>query len=346
MGGEVKCLMPLHRHLCFLDVGHGNSTVIIAGKDSIVVVDAGRHSALSEFFIEQGITHVQSIYLSHADADHVGGLLGILTAQKVSIGRVYVNSDASKNSKVWDDLVYELDLADNAGLLEFKIGLVSGHREKLPGGVSVEVLGPSQYLVAKGVGSTNRSGTKIYTNSISAVIAISVGASKVALLPGDVDGVGLDDLFRNLQQDLHSRILVYPHHGGFPGTGTTPKEHAKKLLSKVRPDLVIFSIGRGRYSTPNPDIVGQLRQLLPETRIVCTQLSEHCADQLPAVPSTHLSEASAAGREHGACCGGTVVVPLDDISAIQPQRDPHIKFIRNQAPTSLCLGHPPGTSST
>lgn len=77
----------------------------------------------------------------------------------------------------------------------------------------------------------------------------------------------------------------------------------KKMLSKVRPDLVIFSIGRGMYSTPNPDIVGQLRELLPETRIVCTQLSEHCADQLPAVPSTHLSEVFAAGREHGACCG-------------------------------------------
>lgn len=347
MGGEVKRLMPLHRHLCFLDVGHGNSTVIIAGKDSVVVVDAGRrHSALSEFFLEQGITHVQSIYLSHADADHVGGLLGILTAQEVSIGCVYVNSDASKNSKVWDDLVYELNLADSAGLLEFKVGLVSGHHEELPGGVSVEVLGPSQYLVAKGVGSTNRSGTKIYTNSISAVIAISVGSSKVALLPGDIDGVGLDDLFQNRQHDLHSRILVYPHHGGFPGAGTTPKEYAKKLLSKVEPDLVIFSIGRGMHSTPNPDMVGQLRQLLPETRIVCTQLSEHCADQLPAVPSTHLSDAFAAGREHGACCGGTIVVPLDNLSAVQPRKISHIKFIQNQAPTSLCLDHPPKTSST
>lgn len=342
----MKRQMPLHRHLCFLDVGHGNSTVIIAGEDSVVVVDTGRQSSLSEFFLEQGITHVQSIYLSHADADHIGGLIGILATQEVSINYVYVNSDASKNSKIWDDLVYELNDADNAGLLEFKIGLVSGHCEKLAGGVSVEVLGPSQYLVAKGVGNANRSGAKIHTNSISAVIAISVGSSRVALLPGDIDGVGLDDLFQNLQHDLYSRILVYPHHGGFPGTGTTPKEHAKKLLSKVRPDRVIFSIGRGMYSTPNPDMVRQLRQLLPETRIVCTQLSEHCADQLPAVPSTHLSEAFAAGREHGACCGGTVVVPLDNVSAVQPQKIPHIEFIQNQAPTSLCLDHPAKTSST
>ncbi len=342
--------MPLHRHLCFLDVGHGNSTVIIAGKDSIVVVDVGRgrrHSALSEFFLEQEITHVQSIYLSHADEDHIGGLLGILAAQKVSIDYVYVNSDASKKSKVWGDLVYELSCAHNADRLEFMVGrLVSGHREELPGSVSVEVLGPSQYLAARGVGSTNRSGAKIHTNSISAVIAISVGSSRVALLPGDIDGVGLNDLFSNPQQDLCSRILVYPHHGGFPGAGTTPEEYAKELLSKIGPNLVIFSIGRGMHSTPNPDTVRQLRQLLPQTRIVCTQLSEHCADQLSAVSFTHLSKTFAAGRERGACCGGTVVVPLDDVSAVQPQKDPHIKFIQNQAPTSLCHDHPPKTSST
>ena len=334
----MKC--PLHRHVCFLDVGHGNSTVVIAGKDNVVVVDAGRrHSALSEFLLEQGITHIQSIYLSHADADHIGGLLGILAAQRVSVGQVYVNSDASKNSMIWDDLLYELDLADNAGLLEFKIGLVSGHREELPGGVSVEVLGPSRYLAAKGVGSTNRPGSRINSNSISAVISISVDASKIALLPGDVDGVGLNDLFRNSQQDLHSRILVYPHHGGFLGAGTTPKRYEKKLLSEVRPDLVIFSIGRGMYSTPNPDTVRQLRLSLPKTRIVCTQLSEHCADQVPAVPSTHLSGTFSAGREYGACCGGTVVVPLDNVSAVQPSKIPHIEFIKNQAPTSLCFDH-------
>ena len=345
MGGKVKCL--LHRHLCFLDVGHGNSTVVVAGRDSVVVVDTGRrHSPLSEFFLEQGITHVKSIYLSHADADHIGGLLGILAAKKVTIGHVYVNSDASKKSKVWDDLVYELNLADSAGLLEFKIGLVSGHREKLPGGVSVEVLGPSQYLVAKGVGSTNRSGTRINTNSISAVIAISVDANKVALLPGDVDRVGLVDLFQDSRQDFHSRILVYPHHGGSPGAGITPKEYAEKLLSEVRPELVIFSIGRGMRSTPNPDAVRQLRQLMPATRIVCTQLSKHCAAQLQAPSSTtHLARTFAAGREHGACCGGTVVVPLDNVSSVQPPIIPHIEFIQNHAPTSLCFDQSPEATS-
>ncbi len=338
--------MPLNRHLCFLDVGHGNSTVVIAGEDNVAVIDVGRQSTFSEFCLEQNINHIQSIYLSHADADHVAALLGVLITKSISIDYVYVNSDASKESGVWDDLVYELDRAHQDGLLEFKTELVSGHREELPHGVSIEVLAPSRYLAAKGPGGVNRSGTTIRTNSVSAVIAVSVGTSTVALLPGDIDGVGLDDLLQNPQANLNARILVYPHHGGLPGAGITPEEYAEKLLPEVRPDLVIFSIGRGMYSTPSPDVMRQLRRLLPDTRIVCTQLSKHCADQLPAVPSTHLSQVFAGGRESGKCCGGTVVVSLEDVSEIQPKRIPHAEFIKKHAPTALCFEHHPEISLT
>ena len=92
----------LRRHVCFLDVGHGNSTVVIAGEESVLVIDVGRQSTLSEFLLEQEITHINSIYLSHADADHIGALVGIL-ATKVSIDRVFLNTDASKHSNIWDD---------------------------------------------------------------------------------------------------------------------------------------------------------------------------------------------------------------------------------------------------
>ena len=174
---------PLRRHLCFLDVGHGNSTVLIAGEESVVVVDVGRQSALSEFLLQQGITHIDSIYLSHADADHIGALTGIIATQQVSIGRVFLNSDASKDTKTWEDLAYVLDRARQAGSLEASVGLVAGRTEELSGDVCLRVLGPSLYLATKGAGSTHRSGGRIQTNSISAVISITVAGATLALLP-------------------------------------------------------------------------------------------------------------------------------------------------------------------
>ena len=325
----------LRRHLCFLDVGHGNSTVLIADDAHVVIIDVGRQSALSEFLSEQQITHVNSIYLSHADADHIGALVGILATHQISIDRVFLNSDGSKHTQVWDDLIYELNAAHQAGSLQFEVGLVSGMAEELPGGVSLDVLGPSRYLAAKGPGGTHRSAPKIRTNSISVVISIAVAGTRLALLPGDIDGVGLRDLMENCE-DLRAPILIYPHHGGLPG-GMNPIEFANTLLAAVQPELVVFSIGRGHHATPNPVTVRVLRETLPNARIVCTQLSEHCSKRLPTHIPSHLSQAFALGRVSGACCGGTVVIPLDDTAAILPQPGPHGEFIHVQAATALCF---------
>ena len=325
----------LQRHLCFLDVGHGNSTVLIAGNESVVVVDVGRQSALSEFLREQCITHINSIYLSHADADHIGALVGILATREVSIDRVFVNSDASKHTRVWDDLVHELDSAHRAGSLEFCVGLTAGRSEELPGDVCLRVLGPSPYLAAKGAGSTHRAGGTIQTNSISAVISISVAGTTLALLPGDLDTVGLHDLLENCD-DLRASVLVYPHHGARPGGTMDPSEYAATLATAVDPRLVVFSIGRGQYATPIPEAVGALRDTLPYARIACTQLSEHCSQEVPTDPPAHLAQAFAHGRLKRTCCAGTVVMPLDDHVAILPQPTTHDDFIRTHAATALC----------
>ena len=330
----MKSQTLFRRHLCILDVGHGNCAVLIASEANVVIVDVGQQSALSEFLLEQQITHVQSIYLSHADADHVGALAGIIATRQVTIGRVFLNGDSSKDTKVWEDLIYELDIAHRSGALEFEVSLVSGKTEQVTADVRLEVLGPSRYLVAKGVGSALKSGGKIRSNSISAVITITVRDNRLAILPGDLDGVGLTDL-QDKCEDLRAPVLVYPHHGGLPG-GMDPFDFGTAILDAVSPELVVFSIGRGRYPTPNADTVRLTRTKLPETRIVCTQLSKHCSKQLNGHLPIHLSSAFARGRLEGKCCGGTVVVPLDDVAAVLPQPKLHADFIRVSANTALC----------
>ncbi len=111
-------------------------------------------------------------------------------------------------------------------------------------------------------------------------------------------------------------------------------EHFKRPIDGIK--RAVFSIGRGRYATPNPDTVAVLRLTLPTARVICTQLSEHCSHQLPGHSPTHLSQAFARGRASGACCGRTVVVPLDDFAAILPEPAPHREFIRTHAQTALC----------
>ena len=335
----MKKPTKLLRHVCFLDVGHGNAAVLIAGHQEVALIDVGRHSALREFLDEQEITRIRSVYLSHADQDHIGALVGLLAARKISIERVYLNSDASKPSRVWNDLLYELDQAHRVGQLHFQPSLVVGHKELLAGNVSLEVLAPGPYLTGKGPGSLDLDGRRIRTNSISAVLAITVADQRLALLPADLDGVGLRDLLRN-DLDLRAPILVYPHHGGLP-SDMDPDDFARTLLQAVRPEQVVFSIGRGRYSTPNPRTIAALREIQPNARIVCTQLSEHCSRNLPQTAADHLTDAFAQGRFPGSCCGGTIIVPLARPTSLLPLATDHAQFIRTHVDSPLCLGRPP-----
>ena len=102
------------------------------------MVDAGRGTGLLEFLLEQGIENVRTVYLSHSDVDHVAALLGLLESGAVTVQRVVVNSDSSKESRIWGDLVYELDLMHRDNAVDFTVGLVAGEREVLDD-VEVEI---------------------------------------------------------------------------------------------------------------------------------------------------------------------------------------------------------------
>ena len=331
MNSSVK----LRNHLCILDVGHGNAAALIA-NDQVVLIDVGKHSAVAVFLDEQQISKVKSIYLSHADDDHIGALIGLLGTPQLSIDRVFLNTDSAKGSKIWDDLLYELNSAHRRGAIKFQPSVTAEHTEQLTGQVSIQILGPSPYLAAKGPGSTDSRGQKIRTNSVSAVVAVLANDKRLAILPGDLDSIGLADL-RDNKADLTAPILVYPHHGGLPGS-SNPLNFASDLLEAIAPEKVVFSIGRGRYSTPNPLTIDALRAVLPEARIVCTQLSEHCSSELPPKDAPkHLTDVFAQGRDKAACCGGSIVIPLGQPSLLWPEARAHESFIGEYAKSSLCV---------
>lgn len=324
----------LNRCLAILDVGHGNSAVLV-DSEGVVVIDTGLGSSLLEYLLESEITTIDAVVLSHADDDHIGGLVQVLSCGKFHIRSVHLNTDSAKGSRRWDDLLYELERTDLKGELDFNTSLTRGSEAKLDRTeVQVEILGPSKYLAAKGPGSTDRIGRKLTSNSVSAVTRLSKGGKPIALLPGDLDHIGLDDL-RASEVDATAPIVVFPHHGGRTGS-TDLGAFAKNLCELTSPAMVIFSIGRGRHSTPRPEIVAAIREGLSEVWIACTQLSEHCASGLPISSPKHLNDSFAQGREGRKCCAGTIVIDLDDPTTILPQRSNHESFIREMAPTALC----------
>lgn len=79
-----------------LDVGHGNSSVLIDSQN-VTVIDAGLGIKLIEFLETNGVKEIDYLLLSHADRDHIGGTMGLLTSENILVKNVFLNTDSVKD---------------------------------------------------------------------------------------------------------------------------------------------------------------------------------------------------------------------------------------------------------
>ncbi len=321
--------------LIVLDVGHGNCA-ILRDTVAITLIDCPRNVGLIRVLRRLDIHTIDNVLISHADFDHAGGLPNLL--QKVSIRNVYINPDASKQGKGWTGIRLALENAEDSGTI-VNPSLTSGLSKKIPSGqVEIEIMTPSSGVALGGVGGLDLEGRRQESNSMSVVIGVLHNSHRVALLPGDIDEIGLSNLLKK-HKDIEAQILIFPHHGGTPGS-VNGKEFAQQLSEHVKPNLVIFSHGRNRSENPRPDTVKGVISAVPSVHIMCTQLSRHCATSLPASNVGYLTDLPTVGYTSNMCCGGTISIQLNGKeTTYTPLRTAHRAFVEDKArvPTPLCL---------
>jgi beta-lactamase superfamily II metal-dependent hydrolase len=315
-------------------VGHGNCTVVIDHK-AITVIDAALGGILLDFLRDHQISHVHSVLISHADADHIAGLIALLSSEDIIVQNVYLNPDPQRTSKLWEDLksvMKEARVKKKTAIRNALSTTVPGQLRT--GDVVVQVVAPTPEFALTGVGGKSAIGTKVSAHGLNAVIRLLYRNKPLALLPGDLDELGLSNI-QGEKTEIKAKVLVFPHHGGLPGKD--PAAFTDALCKLVSPELIVFSIGRGKHGTPRPEVVAAVRLASPKAHVACTQLSERCAAKPPEFTASHLSRNVASGYEKNHCCAGTLVIaPLP----VQPILRKHSDFIEIAAPTALCRkGH-------
>ena len=214
------------------------------------------------------------------------------------------------------------------------------------GQIEIEILAPSSAVSLGGAGGQDLEGRNLTSNSMSVVIGLMDHSYRVALLPGDMDEVGLDNLLK-MQRDIQAQILIFPHHGGSPGN-TNGYEFAQKLCNLVKPDLVVFSLERNRHfgrnheENPRDDIMKGVVSAAPYAHIMCTQLSGKCAAREPLSDFSHLNNLPASGFLSNSCCGGTIHIRINGKqTTYAPLLASHREFVSNKVKVStpICLQH-------
>ncbi len=323
-----------------LDVGHGNAAVV-RDRATVTVIDAGQGSTLLETLELLRVDNIHTLIVSHADADHLGGAIQLLCQPGLKIGQVLVNGDP-RRSGAWQD--FKRALADARQRGTVRHALTVDENDRLPSGeLEVTILHPSAVTELSTVQGVDLHGRALTSNSLSGVVKVSRGGRGLVLFPGDLDRGGLERL-KAEGAPLHAEHLVFPHHGGRPGGGEDPARFASELTALVRPSRVLFSIGRGTHENPRPEVVAGVLAAAPEVHIACTQLSKRCAQLTPTSPPSHLVDLPSRGRgsvpprdSHSCCLGSMKVSMENDGERSFPSRDEHLSFVRQAAPSALCL---------
>ena len=219
----------------FLDVGHGDSTVILCG-DHAMMIDCGDDSQgtkLQNYLTKHGVKKLDYLVLTHPDKDHIGGAPVILT--KFPIDQVF-QSDYYKDNKTADKLRQTLEYA-RVDAITPQVG-------------EEYQLGEAYFTILAPVGEYEES------NNSSIALLLHFG-DNTFLFTGDAEKEAENDMVENsTASGLSLKADVYQagHHG-------SKSSSKKKFLSAVSPEFAVISCDyQGEYGHPHAEVLNRLRE--------------------------------------------------------------------------------------
>ncbi len=206
----------------FLDVGQADCALIRTPEGESVLVDAGHNGGTAPLLAAYGVRSLDLVVLTHAHADHTGGLKAV--AKQCRIGRIWISG--------LDDRRGFREKLERVAPVE---PVFAGKQLRLTN-LTLSVLHPDLDPAPR------RRARRDNENNNSVVLRADYGAVRY-LLPGDCELECWDDLFRNHRGDLRSDVLKAAHSNG-TNSG---------VLVNVRPKTFVISCGRGNdYGHPAP----------------------------------------------------------------------------------------------
>ena len=232
-----------HFELLAADIGQGNAVIVRTARHALVYDTGPRFSRESDAghrvvvpLLKALDVNVDTVMLSHRDADHTGGALAVLTQQP----------QAALVSSIEDE--HELQAVRKATRCE------AGQRWQWDG-VDFAVLHP--------LASDYAAGRK--SNALSCVLRITNGVQS-ALLVGDIEQAQEAALIVSAGAgQLKSDVLLVPHHG-------SKTSSSEAFLDVVQPRVAVVQAGyRNRFGHPAEMVMARYHQ-----RGIAVFDSPHC----------------------------------------------------------------------
>lgn len=230
----------------FLDVGHGNATLVeFPGGRRMLVdgggsydgrFDLGRH-VVAPFLWKMRIKRIDTVVLSHPHPDHLNGLLFILN--HFDVEELWTNGEKP------DDPIFE-SFMKTAVEKKITTKIVNARSEPLlENGVRLKILNPHGQITGRRPLLSDRE-----SNNSSLVLKLSFREVGI-LLGGDIADEAETVLVQS-GANLRSHVLLVPHHG-------LRHSCSAPFLKLVKPSYAVVSARETPFlRAPHPEVLQRL----------------------------------------------------------------------------------------
>ena len=239
--------IPTNLKIHFIDVGQGDSMLIITPKQKNILIDGGGskdkesfdvgESTLMPYLLDRKINKLDYIMISHFDADHVGGILTIL--EKIKVDKVIISKQGedSENYQEFKRITKEKKI---------EVSVVKkGDNLVLENDLILKILWPKQEQIKENILNNNSIVAKLEYKTFS------------MLLTGDIEEIAEKEILEEYKNSdiLKSIVLKVAHHG-------SKSSSMQSFLDKVKPKIALIGVGENNtFGHPNNGVLERLNKL-------------------------------------------------------------------------------------
>lgn len=230
----VRIINPTLK-IYFIDVGQGDSTLIVTPKNKKILIDGGegKTNVLFQYLLDRRINKIDYIIISHFDSDHCNGLIEIIEKMRVENIVMSKQSKEREEYKKILEIIKQKNIKVNSVKAEDKIIIEKN--------LYTKILNPAEKFEFQDLNN-------------NAIVAKLVYKDFSMLFTGDIEKAE-ENLAKKYKNELKSTILKVAHHGSKTST-------SEEFLKYVEPQIALIGVGENnKFGHPNQITIEKLKNI-------------------------------------------------------------------------------------
>lgn len=220
--------------ITFIDVGQGDSILIITPCNFSILIDGGDikyGSIVLEKLKKNNIDEIDFVIATHPHADHIGGLIEVLDSVDVN-------------------LLFKPNIKNDTETYNQFINTISEN--------NIEILNPPinyPILISEDIKLKFLAPIKIYDNNINnnSIVTKLTYKNTSFLFTGDAEAESERDIISNFKTSLNNiDLLQVPHHGSSTSL-------SYNFFETINPSICVISVGHNNYGHPHKETIEKLK---------------------------------------------------------------------------------------